>query len=89
LTTLVVVVTANHFWLDGIVAGLLVALVLAGQRLGSALADAHRRASASALGLLTRQRDAALRATAASLVRPGAGHDGDDEGQFGRSRVER
>ena len=28
LTLLVVVVTANHFWLDGIVAGLLVALVL-------------------------------------------------------------
>ena len=33
LTTLVVVVTANHFWLDGIVAGLLVALVLMAQRL--------------------------------------------------------
>jgi hypothetical protein len=33
LTMLVVVVTANHFWLDGIVAGLLVALVLTGQRL--------------------------------------------------------
>src|SRR5216683_2568359 len=28
LTTLAVVVTANHFWLDGIVAGLLLALVL-------------------------------------------------------------
>jgi hypothetical protein len=37
LTLLVVVVTANHFWLDGIVAGLLVALVLAGQRLGRTL----------------------------------------------------
>jgi len=33
LTMLVVVVTANHFWLDGIVAGLLVALVLTVQRL--------------------------------------------------------
>jgi hypothetical protein len=33
LTLLVVVVTANHFWLDGIVAGLLVALVLTVQRL--------------------------------------------------------
>jgi hypothetical protein len=33
LTTLVVVVTANHFWLDGIAAGLLVAVVLAAQRL--------------------------------------------------------
>lgn len=31
LTTLVVVVTANHFWLDGIVSGLLVALVLTAQ----------------------------------------------------------
>jgi PAP2 superfamily len=33
LTLLAVVVTANHFWLDGIVAGLLVALILAVQRL--------------------------------------------------------
>ena len=33
LTLLVVVVTANHFWLDGIVAGLLVALVLTVLRL--------------------------------------------------------
>jgi hypothetical protein len=32
ITLLVVVVTANHFWLDGVAAGLLVALVLAGQR---------------------------------------------------------
>lgn len=32
LTLLVVVVTANHFWLDGIAAALLVALVLAVQR---------------------------------------------------------
>lgn len=32
LTMLAVVVTANHFWLDGIVAGLLVALVLVVQR---------------------------------------------------------
>ena len=33
LTTLAVVVTANHFWLDGIAAGLLVAMVLAAQLL--------------------------------------------------------
>jgi len=33
LTLLVVVVTANHFWLDGIAAALLVAVVLAVQRL--------------------------------------------------------
>jgi MFS superfamily sulfate permease-like transporter len=32
LTLLVVVVTANHFWLDGIAAGILVALVLVVQR---------------------------------------------------------
>ena len=37
LTMLVVVVTANHYWLDGIVAGLLVVLVLAVQRLGREL----------------------------------------------------
>ncbi len=34
LTTLVVVVTANHYWLDGIVAGLLVAAALAVQKAG-------------------------------------------------------
>jgi hypothetical protein len=32
ITLLVVVVTANHFWLDGVAAGLLVVLILAGQR---------------------------------------------------------
>jgi PAP2 superfamily len=34
MTTLVVVVTANHFWLDGIVAAALLGLVLAGQVAG-------------------------------------------------------
>src|SRR6202012_1408695 len=34
LTLLVVVVTANHYWLDGIVAALLVVLVMTVQRLG-------------------------------------------------------
>jgi hypothetical protein len=34
MTTLVVVVTANHFWLDGIVAAALLGLVLAGQAAG-------------------------------------------------------
>jgi hypothetical protein len=33
LTLLVVVVTANHFWLDGVVAGLLVAMMLGVQRI--------------------------------------------------------
>jgi hypothetical protein len=32
ITLLVVVVTANHFWLDGVAAGLLVVLILAVQR---------------------------------------------------------
>jgi len=43
LTTLVVVVTANHFWLDGIVAGLLVALVMAVQRLARGLRSGRDR----------------------------------------------
>jgi hypothetical protein len=37
LTLLVVVVTANHFWLDGIVAAALVAMILAAQRLARRL----------------------------------------------------
>src|SRR5690348_14220588 len=37
LTTLAVVVTANHFWLDGIAAAVLVALVLLVQRAGRAV----------------------------------------------------
>ena len=37
LTLLVVVVTANHFWLDGIVAAALVAMIIAGQRLARRL----------------------------------------------------
>jgi len=41
LTLLVVVVTANHYWLDGIVAGLLVVLVIALQRLGRRLRPAR------------------------------------------------
>ena len=40
LTTLAVVVTANHFWLDGIVAGALVAVIVAGQRLARGLRSA-------------------------------------------------
>jgi hypothetical protein len=37
LTLLVVVVTANHFWLDGIAAGILVVAALAVQRLARQL----------------------------------------------------
>jgi PAP2 superfamily len=39
MTTLAVVVTANHFWLDGIVAALLLVLVLAVQAAARRLAD--------------------------------------------------
>jgi len=45
-TTLAVVVTANHFWLDGIVAAAVLGLVLLGQAAGrAALARARARAS--------------------------------------------
>lgn len=37
LTTLVVIVTANHFWMDGIVAAALLCMVLAAQQLAHAL----------------------------------------------------
>jgi MFS superfamily sulfate permease-like transporter len=37
LTLLVVAVTANHFWLDGIAAAILVALVMAAQRVARGL----------------------------------------------------
>jgi hypothetical protein len=43
LTLLAVVVTANHFWLDGFVAGLLVALVLTVQRMIRALRPGRDR----------------------------------------------
>jgi hypothetical protein len=49
MTTLAVVVTANHFWLDGIVAGLLLVIVLTVQagvrRLGLRVRIARRRAA--------------------------------------------
>jgi hypothetical protein len=37
MTTLIVVITANHYWLDGVAAGLLVGLALALQKAGRAL----------------------------------------------------
>lgn len=42
-TTLVVVVTANHFWMDGIVAVLVLALVLLAQSAAGRLAPDHAR----------------------------------------------
>jgi hypothetical protein len=47
MTTLAVIVTANHFWLDGIVAGLILVLVLAVQA-GSRLLYARVRAAYAA-----------------------------------------
>ena len=46
LTLLSVTVTANHFWLDGAAAGVLVALVLAVQRLARSLRSGKSRESA-------------------------------------------
>jgi PAP2 superfamily len=46
LTMLAVVVTANHFWLDGVVAALLVVMVLGGQRLARGLRSGKSSASA-------------------------------------------
>jgi len=43
LTTLVVVVTANHFWLDGVVAALVLAVVLAAQAAARRLAPGRRQ----------------------------------------------
>ena len=42
LTLLAVVVTANHYWLDGVAAALLLALALIVQRAGRAVAAAWR-----------------------------------------------
>ena len=48
MTTLAVIVTANHFWLDGIVAGLILVLVLAVQTGTRTLYDRFRAASGAA-----------------------------------------
>ncbi len=45
LTSLVVVVTANHFWADGIVAGALLVLAMLSYRAGAAVARALRSGS--------------------------------------------
>jgi hypothetical protein len=48
LTTLAVVVTANHFWLDGIGAAVILVIVLAGQSLARRLLAARTRPTAQA-----------------------------------------
>ena len=60
LTTLIVVITANHFWLDGVAAGLLVVLALALQKAGRSVR----------LALLTRT--AARKAATAPEETPGS-----------------
>jgi hypothetical protein len=48
LTTLAVVVTANHFWLDGVAAAIILAVVLAVQVLGRRLLAARAAPAAEA-----------------------------------------
>ncbi len=48
MTTLAVVVTANHFWLDGIGAAVILVIVLAGQSLARRLLAARTRPAAQA-----------------------------------------
>jgi PAP2 superfamily len=50
LTTLAVVVTANHFWLDGIVAALLVVLAVLAARAYSSLSGRNRRCDSEVRG---------------------------------------
>ncbi len=49
MTTLAVVVTANHFWLDGVVAIAILAIVLAAQTLAMRMAAARAASAAQAL----------------------------------------
>jgi len=49
LTVLAVTATANHWWLDGIVAGLILAVVLAWQRLVAGVSALWRSRRAAAL----------------------------------------
>jgi PAP2 superfamily len=58
MTTLAVIVTANHFWLDGIVAALILALVLLVQALGRRMLT-RRHAQKVASDLETLQADTA------------------------------
>jgi hypothetical protein len=68
LTTLAVVVTANHFWLDGVAAAALLALALALQRAGQSVRRRlDRRYRPGALGEPPQPR-----AAAAALAAPGS-----------------
>ena len=68
LTTLAVVVTANHFWLDGAAAAVLLALALLAQRAGQALWRRRVRAqpSAAAAARAAAGSASAIRVSAAS-----------------------
>ena len=71
LTLLVVVVTANHFWLDGIAAGVLVALVLVVQSLPFLAAVAIAALEASRFNEFAYWRSVEAK-VAAQLPQPGA-----------------
>ncbi|HEY1920976.1 MAG TPA: phosphatase PAP2 family protein [Streptosporangiaceae bacterium] len=67
LTTLAVVVTANHYWLDGLAAAALLALALLMQRAGQALRRRYlNQASAAAAARAAVGSAAAIRESAAS-----------------------
>jgi PAP2 superfamily len=67
LTTLAVVVTANHYWLDGLAAAVLLALALLVQRAGQAVRRRYlRQPRAEAAARAAEGSAAAIRASAAS-----------------------
>ena len=84
-TTLAVVVTANHFWLDGIVAAAVLGLALLGQAAGrAALARARARAQASDSGLFPARRT--WHDPGTSLPTSARGPNGDISSGVGDSR---
>jgi hypothetical protein len=66
LTTLAVVVTANHFWLDGAAAAVLLAVALLVQRAGQAARRRRGQPRAAAAARAAAGRAPAIRASAAS-----------------------
>jgi hypothetical protein len=71
MTTLAVVVTANHFWLDGIVAAAILGLVLALQALARRAVAAHRRRPAGGRPAVPAGADGELAVTG-STAAPGS-----------------
>jgi hypothetical protein len=65
LTTLAVVVTANHYWLDGVAAAILLALALLVQRAGQAMLRRWRQRRAAAAARAAAGSASAMRSSAA------------------------